>query len=1036
MGFPRQGRQLMGSFDQYRSAASRNVLAALCVIEICLLASQAFGLNPSRRISQYAHTAWRLQEGYLNGTPTAIAQTTDGYIWIATQNTLFRFDGVRFVPWKPPPGQQLRSPTINALTPDHNGGLWIGTTNGLAHWTGSTLTAYQPTGRINSVLVTEKNEVWVTRSRIGDHQGPLCKVVADHLKCYGKGDGIPIVSASPLSEDSQHNLWIGSTASLVSWRPGVVGTYPLPGLRAAEGLSGVEALAVAPDNSLWVGVNRPGKGLGLERFANGQWYSLSIAGFDSTTLKVTALLLDHANTLWIGTSEDGVYRVHGNDVDHINSTNGLSGDTINGFLEDREGNLWVATTRGADNFRDLPIATISKEQGLSSDNAASVIAAPDGTVWVGNIGSLDAIRNSRVTSIRGLQGLPGQQITSMLVDHLGRLWLGIDNALYIYEKGHFTPVPGLDNGPVGFVESLTEDSDHQIWIQAHHGKGRRLLRIENGRVREEVASSLAPDSPYVVADPRGGIWLTPAAGVALFRNGHLESHPFNHMNFGRASAPRIDPDGSVWVSSRFGLASLHNGKWELLSDRNGLPCNQVYTVIKDLHGSLWLYAECGLIEIKKAELERWLNDPQAHISVQSFDVYDGAQPSPATFAPASTRSPDGRLWFDNDTIVQVIDPDSLGSNPLAPPVHIEQVTTAEKEYSPIAQLRLPPHTRDLRIDYTALSFVAPQRVRFRVKLEGYDSQWRDVGTQRAAFYTNLRPGGYTFSVRACNNDGVWNDDSATLSFVIVPTWYQTMWFRLLCLFLGAALCYVLYVLRLRQHENAMRVRFGERLEERTRIARELHDTLLQTIQGSMLVADQARTSASDLSKTQRLLDQLYDWLGRASVEGRTALESLRASEARDLVEALRSIVEECRVHSDIDFSLTVTGPNQEIVPSVRDELYWIGYEGIRNACKHSGARHVRIDIIYSRDFELRIQDDGKGIPEDTLRTGKAGHFGLRGMQERAARIGAKITLSSSPQVGTTVDLVVPRNVTFRSPKEAGLSFLPNWLRLKRSPRIR
>ena len=387
------------------------------------------------------------------------------------------------------------------------------------------------------------------------------------------------------------------------------------------------------------------------------------------------------------------------------------------------------STRGYHKFRNLPISTISKQQGLSSDNAASIIAAPDGTIWAGNVASLDAIRELRVSSIQSRQGLPGQQITSMLVDHSGRLWLGIDNSLYMYTNRRFTQIRGLDGGPIGFVESLTEDTEHQIWIEAHPaGIGsRHLMRITDGRVRNHTPPQV-PESVHVMADPRGGIWLTPTnAGVARLYHGHLDSYPLNHMNFGRSSKPLVEADSSIWAPTRIGAVFIRDGKSQILSGANGLPCNQIYTLINDLHGSLWLYAACGLIEIKKTEVDRWLRDPKARIAWRIFDVLDGAQPSPATFSPASTRSPDGRLWFNNDTIVQLIDPDHLDFNTLPPPVHIEQITASEMDYAAKNYLRLPANIRDTRIDYTALSFVAPQRVRFRVKLQGQDSEWRDVG---------------------------------------------------------------------------------------------------------------------------------------------------------------------------------------------------------------------------------------------------------------------------------------------------------------------
>jgi signal transduction histidine kinase len=437
----------------------------------------------------------------------------------------------------------------------------------------------------------------------------------------------------------------------------------------------------------------------------------------------------------------------------------------------------------------------------------------------------------------------------------------------------------------------------------------------------------------------------------------------------------------------------------------------VNALIEDNHRSLWLYTQCGLVEIADTEMQRWWGQPDITVQVKTFDAFDGVQPGYAPFGGAA-RSADGRLWFANGVVLQMIDPDHLTGNALAPPVHIEEVIADRENYSPRQDLRLPPRTRDLEIDYTALSFVVPQKVRFRYKLEGRDAAWQDPGTRRQAFYSDLRPGKYRFRVIACNNDGVWNDIGAALDFSVAHAWYQTNSFRLLCVVSGVFIVYVIYRMRVLQISRAISARFDERLAERTRMARDLHDTFLQTIQGSKLVADDALEPSSDLVRMRRALEQVSVWLARATQEGRAALNSLRTAttQTNDLAEALRRVTQDGVIRSSMTVTFSVVGDAREIHPIVRDEIYRIGYEAIRNACTHSGASQLEVELIYAHDLTLRVSDNGIGIDPAIADKGKDGHFGLQGMRERAARIGGNLTLGSSSSSGTEIKLVVPGGI--------------------------
>jgi signal transduction histidine kinase len=459
-----------------------------------------------------------------------------------------------------------------------------------------------------------------------------------------------------------------------------------------------------------------------------------------------------------------------------------------------------------------------------------------------------------------------------------------------------------------------------------------------------------------------------------------------------------------------------DGVLSLLGSRNGLPCSSVYSAIYDDYGNLWLYAGCGLLKVPASDVANWRSFPDGRVSVQTFDALDGALPGAGgVYQRRAQKSPDGRLWFTNGNAAQMIDPGRIYDNAMQPPVHIEGLIADHRSYRTEGRLSLPPLGGELEIDYTALCFAVPRKVKFRYKLEGHDADWHDAGTRRQAFYNNLGPGQYRFRVIAGNDGGVWNEVGAALDFSIAPTWYQTTSFRILCLLSVVLIAWALYRLRIRQVARAMSARFDARLDERTRLARELHDTFLQTVQGSKLVADDALEQSGDPVRTRQALEKLSAWLGQATEEGRAALDSLRTSttETNDLAEAFRRATEDCRGQGSTEVAFSVVGDAKDMHPIIRDEIYRIGYEAIRNACVHSGASRLEVELRYAQDLVVRVSDDGRGIDPAVAENGKPGHFGLQGMRERAARIGARLSLVSSANSGTQVTLVVPGSVVYR-----------------------
>lgn len=994
-----------------------NVARSTLLLCLCISASRStHALDPSKRISQYAHTAWRVEDGAFRGAPNAIAQTKDGYLWIGTEGGLVRFDGVRFVPWSSNE-KHLPDARIYSLLGARDGSLWIGTADGVARWTGHDLIDL-PTVRwhINDFLEEPNGTVWLTRSRVSDRSGPLCRAIADRIRCFGDRDGIPVPFASSLAMDRVGNLWVGSPATLFRWKEGSFKAFPPKGLEKAENLTGVNGLAFASDGSLWVGIQRAGRGLGLQRIVQDHWQPFAISEFDGSRLEVTTLLLDRNESLWVGTARDGIFRIHGNSVDHFRHADGLSGDSVNSFFQDAEGTLWVATDRGVDSFHDLTVTSFSTAEGLSSDRAGAVAVARDGTVWIANSGGLDFIRNGKVFSIRRENGLPGTRATALLIDHADRLWVGIDNGIWTYWHGRFTPI--LDEGkPLGTTVQLAEDSDSNIWARII-GSRPRMIRIQGNRVRETIL----PDQFRVSSFFTDGnsLWLDLSSReLGRYQNGQLATFSMraNHDN-GEIFTIFPDVDGALWGVTDNGLIRWKNGEAKSLGPQNGYRCEGTYALIVDAERSLWSYSTCGLLKITRQELDRWWKNPDQPVETSRLDVFDGAQPAAASFAPKVARSADGRLWFANDHIIQVVDPSQIIRNPVPPPVQIEAIVADRKVLSGVKGLQLTSLTRDLEIDYTGLSFVAPQKIHFRYLLEGHDKNWQDVGIRRQAFYSDLRPGQYRFRVIAANADGVWDESSTAAEFSVLPAYYQTRWFLFVCVITALALLLFVYRLRLRKLSKALNERFEERMAERTRLARELHDTLLQTLQGSKLFADASLSVAPDAAQLRNTVASLSDWLDRAVIEVRASLHSLRAYASREdnLGEALRRAAEDCRRTTavQVDFSTfgLVDGKEPQIHPAVQEEIYRIGYEAILNSCRHSQASKLEVNLTYLPDLTLSIHDNGQGMDSGVVVHGKNCHFGLQGMRERAKRINAVLTISSELGTGTKVELIVPKAIAF------------------------
>src|SRR6185369_16383056 len=649
----------------------------LLVIALCV-SSSAWALDPDRRISQYGHTAWRLSDGDFSSEPYRITQTRDGFLWIGTADGLLRFDGTRFVRWSPPDGppdgKDRQPPAVSALLGARDGSLWIGRLGHLSQWADGRLTDYPITGGVVSLFERRNGEIWFGCIQCTGSMRALCRVDGAGVQCPEGLDDIGYVYA--LDEDSQGYLWAGGTAGLARWKSGDSRQFKIPGLD--KGLSGVTGVALAADGSVWVGIATPGEGRGLQRLVEGVWKPFETPELKGSSLTVTALFADRNGDVWVGTFAQGLYRIHhgakgakGAKVDHFQRKDGLSGDSIRRFYEDREGNLWVATSKGLDRFRDLAVATFSTQEGLTTEEVDSVLASRDGTVWIGGGESLDALRDGAISSFRAGSGLPGTLVTSLLEDHAGRRWVGTEQTLSWLDHGRFERIDMPDGSPLGFVVGLAEDVDNSIWAEVY-GTPRRLVHLEGRRVAGVYPDPEVPASRVIAADPEGGIWLGLGDGrLARFRAGKLESFSFLSSSATAAIPPGdhhpikqlVTSNGTLLGATVFGLIGWNKGTKRILTTRNGLPCDSVMALVTDRRGDLWLDTQCGVVRIALADQQKWWRDENVRLQPTVFDALDGWLPGPAPFQSSASRSPDGRLWFAKGSVLQMIDPDHLPRSP-------------------------------------------------------------------------------------------------------------------------------------------------------------------------------------------------------------------------------------------------------------------------------------------------------------------------------------------------------------------------------------
>jgi ligand-binding sensor domain-containing protein len=572
------------------------------VLPCILLAGRpcAFALNPALDLSQYAHTAWKIREGFTKGTINSIAQTPDGYLWLGTEFGLLRFDGVRNAPWQPPAGQHLSSSNISSLLAARDGTLWIGTWKGLASWKDGKLTQYPELAGQYIFALLENREGMVWAGGVAFRPpGRLCAIQNGGVQCHGE-DGSLGYGGMGLYEDSKGNLWAGVKDGLWRWKPGPPKFYSLPGEP-----DGIQGLAEDADGTLLIGMRG-----GIRRFVDGKTEAYPLPGTVQQS-PVYWLLRDRDGGLWIGTADRGLVHVHEGRTDVFTPSDGPTGDLIGTLFEDREGTIWVSTLNGLDRFRDFGAATFSVKQGLSNTTVGSVLADREGSVWLATFGGLNRWNNGQISIPRTGSGKPDGKLNGLAPDSLfqddrGRIWISTNAGVGYLENDRFILVTGI---PGGIVHAMAEDTGGNLWI-ANQELG--LFRLSARSQVQEIPWATLGHKDHATAlagDPsRGGLWLGIFnGGITYFSDGQVRASYVGADGLGEGLVGRFrfDQGGTVWAATDGGLSRLKDGRMATLTSKNGLPCDAVHWVIRDNDRSFWLYMPCGLVRVARSEVNAW-----------------------------------------------------------------------------------------------------------------------------------------------------------------------------------------------------------------------------------------------------------------------------------------------------------------------------------------------------------------------------------------------------------------------------------------------
>lgn len=957
------------------------------VLLLAACADLLFGLDPNRRLTQYVHRIWQTQQGLPESSIYAIAQSRDGYLWLGTQTGVVRFDGVKFTQLESINPKAPSNVWIRGLAQDTSGALWLGTNDsGLFRILGKDVRHFSesdglPSDTVQCVVAAPNGDVWVCTV------GGLARFSGGKLTSYTVANGLSTNTLRAAAVDSSGLLWTGGESPNLSVWNGT--SFRTVRLSAMQPDAGVRAILPSRDGTLWVGTTA-----GLIQKKDGRERMLTTRD-GLTDDWILSLAESSDGSVWIAT-RSGFSRWRSGEIDSFRPQDGLSQSTVYSITEDREGSVWAGTKHGLNQFLDGRSVPYTVNEGLPSNNAGPVIQDAAGHVWIGTLDAgLTRYDGKRFTVLTRRDGLASDSVRALAVDRVGDLWVGTDRGLNRLLNGKVDRTDSTADGlPSNDVRSILQDRSGGLWV----GTARGAAHFSGGRFHPDGTTL-----PVVAIgeDGAGAIYIATANSVVYQSQDRWVELMQNGNPLRGVDAFYRDPAGNLWMGMLgSGLRLLHNGALSSFFLRDGLFDGEIYGIVADAEDRLWMACSKGIFSVPRADLLRFAAGQLKKITSTPYSPTDALRviESKSGVQPAASVTRDDHLWFSTIRGLIMFDTHFQRNVP-PPPIVIEDVTVNGESVAPSDIGRLAPGRKNLEVSYTGLSFQFPTRISFKYMLEGYDRNWISAGARREAIYTNLPPGSYRFRVLGCNVDGLCNDTGAVADFTLASHYYQRIWFfPMLAVLLGVAvwLAYQARMHRLREHFNLI-------LTERNRIARELHDTLIQGLSG-ITMEMQALAARTRSPEERASLDEIIVDAGTCLRETRRSVAGLRSGGA-GLASAIEQAARQITEAKDIRLKLKLDHKPSGLAPDVEYNLVRIAQEAVTNSVKHSGARTVEVALdLSARALKLSVRDDGAGFADSN---GKSGHYGLIGMKERASHIGANLELASAPGRGTTVSVVLP-----------------------------
>jgi signal transduction histidine kinase/ligand-binding sensor domain-containing protein len=982
---------LAKSRDCLRSTFRPGVLGAVVLLGVGALPAHA--LDASLTLTQYVHRIWQMQQGLPEATIYSIGQTTDGFLWLGTQRGVVRFDGVQFTAVRDTAGMSLENLWVRDVLADAHNGIWLATdAAGLLYLKDGVVTPFtSPEGLslsgIHDLLLDHGGNLWAA-----DDHGVM-SVVEGKINVYGPAQGLMVGTPRAVCEMKDGRILVGGDGPLLAaWNGSKFTSQPVTSLPAS---ASIRDLTCAIDGTIWIASSN-----GLVRLNNGVEKRFTTAdGLPNDWVDCVTTVDD--GSVFAGT-RNGFIRIRGDEIETFGTREGLSQSTVYSLFQDREGSLWVGTKHGLNQLMDRRTIPYTASEGLASNNTGPVFQDGKGGVWVGTLDAgLSRFDGQHFSTLNAKQGLTSNTVYSMAGDGKGGLWVGTAAGLDHLRDGKVDAIYTTKDGlPFDTVLSLLNDSRGTLWAGTSAG----LARLEGARfIQPDPAIHTAI---HALAEHNGQV-LASSSGGALYTvsSDGMRQLPLAGKRTADIDALYQDSDGLLWIGARGGeLRVLDGGKTYHYTVRDGLYDDDIYGIVGDPTGKLWFACSKGIFSVSREELKNFRLGAIKTLTSTPFSPLEGLRTIECNpgVQPAAWAMPDGKVWFSTIHGALMIDAARLERKYLPVPVIVEDVVVNGSQRSAAELTNLPPGDSNVEFLYTALTFIVPTRVTFRYQLEGFDHDWVDAGTRREAFYTNLRPGNYRFRVKAQNIDNTWSEIASPVAFTLAPHFYQRRWFVPLCVALLIWIGWFAYRQRVRQ----IRQRLDAVLTERSRIARELHDTLMQGFSGITMEMQALSTRLPETAERSELNDIIQD-AGTCLREARQSIAGLRT--ARDAGSGLAASIEQharqMTEAKDVRLKLKLDDNPQGLPAGVEYNLLRIAQEAVTNSVKHSGARTIEVSLDSTAHvLKLSVKDDGSGMNNSN---GQPGHYGLIGMRERAAQIGAAITIDSEAGRGTVISVLLP-----------------------------